>query len=226
MLHGGEREVAHAHAVLDDLPDRIERALAVATRELTRAPSAGSSPAGGAALSWSLSTSAPLRAPGRSAEAQLIRALCGAPVNASPRASAASLSWSSGAPDDEPGRLAQLLDRVADLARGRARIATHIEGALVAHSVTTLSGDTELWLASRLSLGEARLHARSVAIAVRTRNAWLRILTLLARAASRLVALGLPAGGVAALPVLWRFVRDVLAEIRARRPAAATSPRT
>ena len=124
----------------------------------------------------------------------------------------------------EPGRLEQALDRVADLARGRARIETHLEGALVAHSIMTLSGDTELWATPRLSLAGARLHARSVAVAVRTRHAWARILTLLVSGCGRILTLGLPAAGISALPLVWRFVRDLLREMRQLtalpRPAA------
>lgn len=110
--------------------------------------------------------------------------------------------------------LEQTLGRVADLARGRARIETHVSGALVAHSIMTLSGDTELWTIPRLSLTDAKLHARSVAIAVRTRHAWARILTLVVSGCSRMIMLGLPAAGISALPLVWRFVRDLLREVR------------
>jgi hypothetical protein len=154
----------------------------------------------------------------RAAEARLIAALAGdtAPLEL------ARLSWSAepATPaEQEPGRLAQLLDRVADLARGRSRIETRVEGALVAQSITTLTGDTELWIAPRLSLTGARLHARSAAVAVRTRHAWARILTLTVRGAGRLTMLGLPGGAISAVPLVWRFVRDVLRELR-RRDAA------
>jgi hypothetical protein len=112
------------------------------------------------------------------------------------------------------GPLERALQRVVDLARGRARIETHVEGALVACSVTTLSGDTELRIARGLSMTDARLHARSVAVAVRTRHAWARVLALIVSSGSRLFALGLPAGGVSAVPLVWRFLRDVLREVR------------
>jgi hypothetical protein len=86
---------------------------------------------------------APL-APMRAAEARLIAALTGgtAPLELD------QLAWSaepSAAPaEHDPGRLGTLLERVADLARGRSRIETRVEGALVARSTTTLTGDTEL----------------------------------------------------------------------------------
>jgi hypothetical protein len=54
---------------------------------------------------------------------------------------------------------------------------------------------------------------------VRTRHAWARILTLTVRGAGRLAVVGLPGGVLSAVPLVWRFVRDVLRELR-RRDAA------
>jgi hypothetical protein len=106
------------------------------------------------------------------------------------------------------------LGRIADLVRGRARIETRVSGTLVAHSIVRLSGDTELWTIPRLSLADARLHARSVAVAVRTRHAWARILTLVVSGCGQMILRGLPAAGISALPLMWRFVRDLLREVR------------
>jgi hypothetical protein len=253
-LSGGERSVAETHTLLDDFPDRLERAIdhALAERSLAVRPPTPESPTwgqlasstdpGAALIAESTtgshpgaartreSTAAPTRgrlaspldpgaplAPVRAAEARLIAALTGgaAPLEL------ARLAWSAEpAPaEPEPGRLGQLLDRVADLARGRSRIETRVEGALVAQSITTLTGDTELWIAPRLSPAGARLHARSVAVAVRTRHAWARILTLTVRGAGRLAMLGLPGGAISAVPLVWRFVRDVLRELRQRNAA-------
>jgi len=240
-LAEAERSVARSHAALDDLPRRLEAAVqravelaASADRRPTtdhrhptadhrpptadhRHPPAVATASADAAYGLALSDERGGRppSPARAAEARLIAALVGEPL-APPRD--AWIAW-SGSPDaapadDDPGRLAQLLERIVEFARGRARIETHLDGALVAHSLTTLSGDTELWVAPRLSIAGARLHARSVSIAVRTRHAWARILTLIVRGTSRLLALGLPTAGLAALPLVWSFVRDVLREIR------------
>jgi hypothetical protein len=236
-LADGERSVARSHAALDDLPRRLEAAIQCAVelpasadhrpaadhRHPTadhRHPTAvatASAVAGRATYGLALSDEhrgQPL-SPERAAEARLIAALVGEPA-APPRD--AWIAWSgspdTAAADEDPGRLAQLLERIVDFSRGRARIETRLEGTLVAHSLTTLSGDTELWVAPRLSIAGARLHARAVSIAVRTRHAWARILTLIVRGTSRLLALGLPTAGLAALPLVWSFVRDVLREIR------------
>ena len=216
-LAGGERSLAETHALLDDFPDRLARALdrALAARALAVEPPTRESPTW-ARLASPADLGGPL-APVRAAEARLIAALTGgtAPLEVDPLA----LSAEPAPAEQEPGRLAQLLDRIADLARGRSRIETRVEGAHVAQSITTLTGDTELWIAPRLSLTGARLHARSAAVAVRTRHAWARILTLTVRGASRLAVLGLPGGALSAVPVVWRFVRDVLRELRQRNLA-------
>jgi hypothetical protein len=229
-LTRGEHSVAATHAILDELPGRLERVLAeiqagidrTAPATDRRLPHGSDIDATRLAARGAGADRAPSQLP--AAESNLQVALGGAelpPLLEWP-------SWSTEPPDanaatapatEDPGRLAQALERIVDLARGRARIETRLEGALVAHSITTLSGDTELWIAPRLSPSSARLHARSVAAAVRTRHAWARILTLVVRGCGRLIALGLPAGGLAALPIVWRFVRDVLREIRDWRTA-------
>lgn len=159
-LIGGERSIAHAHAVLDAAPRQLERLLAA-----------------------------------------------GAPALIDFEAPAL-------------GRLERVLQRAADLARGRARIETHLEHALAARTVTTLSGDTELWIAPELPRSSADLHARAVAVALRTRQAWTRLAALAVACGGRIATLGV-AGAVTALPHVWRFLRDVLREVRNPDAAAA-----
>ncbi len=223
----GEHSVAHTHTVLDDVPRRLERVLdRVLGRAVTELAELDDFAASAEAARPA--RPAPTRGDPRRAaapelspiEADLVAAL----THADPSRPPIDPPGMLGSSLDEPGRLEQTLGRVADLARGRARIETHASGALVAHSIMTLSGDTELWTVPRLSLADARLHARSVAVAVRTRHAWARILTLVVAGCGRILTLGLPAAGISALPLVWRFVRDLLREVRglntAPRPAA------
>jgi hypothetical protein len=56
---------------------------------------------------------------------------------------------------------------------------------------------------------------RSVAVALQTRHAWTRILALVVAGCGRLAAFGLPAAGVAAVSLIWRFLHDVLREVHA-----------
>jgi hypothetical protein len=117
---------------------------------------------------------------------------------------------------DTPGELEQALRRIADLVRGRARIETRVNAGLAVCSITTLSGDTELWATPSLSPAGATLHTRSVAVALRTRHAWARTLALIVAYGGRFAALPLPAG-VAALPLVWGLLRDVLREAHGPR---------
>jgi len=188
-LEDGERSVAQSHAALDAARWRLDRALA----ELARPPARGA------------------RELPR-IETGLVAAVSGDPRTLPDQ----PVSWEVGATAQPRGAIERALQQVADLARGRARIETHVQGALVARTITTLSGDTEIWIAPRLELSGALLHARSVTVAVRTRDAWARVLAFVVSSAGRIAALGLPAAGLSALPAVWRFVRDVLREARAR----------
>jgi hypothetical protein len=211
-LAGGARSVARTHAVLDDIPRRFDRALAelsVLARPDRPGPARGDR---GATPAEAL----PL------IEARLVAALARAEVQVpsqpdEPPPRLPGVPGASRSSASEPGRLERALQCAGNLARGRARIETHVERALVARSITTLSGGTELWIAPGLSRTGAELHARSVAVALRTRHAWARILVLVVGCGGRLVALG-PAGAVAAVPLVWGFLRDVLHEVRDLTP--------
>jgi hypothetical protein len=183
-LGTGEHSVAQIHAALDDAPRRLDQAID-----------------------------------------QMIGQMIGQTIGAAnaPVTTAAPDLGSDAAPDPtpdlggdaaHPGGLERVLQRVAELARGRARIETRVDSAVVACTVMTISGDTELWVAPSLSVVHAQLHARSVAVALRTRRAWTRIVALVLGCAAQLAVRGLPAG-IAILPLVWRFLRDVLRELRA-----------
>lgn len=201
-LAGGARSVARTHAVLDDVPRRLDRALAELARPSR--PGQGRGDHGRAPAPALPAIDAGLVAALARAEARLPR-----PGFPTPRP--AGSPGVPGSSERAPGRLERALQCAGDLARGRARIETHVEGALVARSITTRSGDTELWIAPRLSQAGAGLHARSVAVALRTRHAWARILALVVACGGRLAALGM---SLAALPLVWGFLRDVLREVR------------
>ncbi|HEX2692147.1 MAG TPA: hypothetical protein VHN14_36305 [Kofleriaceae bacterium] len=224
-LAAGEHSVARTHAVLDEVPRRLDRAFGRALAEIATLaePAALTHPARSDPARGDRG-----RAPTRElspAEADLVAALLTGHADPPPRPDAPADALADapadaldlpGDPTRTSGGLERTLDHIADLARGRARIETHLEGALVASSIMTLSGDTDLWVTPRLSPAGAGLHARSVAIAVRTRHAWARVLTMIVAGVGRLMAFGLPAAGVAALPLVWRFLRNILHAVRAR----------
>jgi hypothetical protein len=219
-LAGGERSVTRALAVLDEVPRRLDRVIDQTLAELALA--ARPKPAPG--------DHGQVPAPELpKLESDLVAALVRTEAHLSPKPGAPPPSEGSPQPPGSPsqpaepnnapgssarvpGRLERAIHSIGDLARGRAHVETHLEGVLVAVSVTTLSGDTELWVVPRLSQATAELHARSVAVALRTRHAWARVLALIVACCGRFAALGMLSGGLAALPLVWRFLRDVLCE--------------
>jgi len=221
-LVAGERSVARAHAVLDDVPQRLDRVLDQTLAELAHATrpeptrgDRGQLPTPKLPKLESDLVAALVRTEAQASqkpEAPLPSE--GAPQPPSSPSQPANPSDTTGSSARVPGRLEQALHSIGDLARGRARVETHLEGVLVAISVTTLSGDTELWVVPGLSQAAAELHARSVAIALRTRQCWARVLALIVACCGRFAALGMLSGGLAAVPLVWRFLRNVLREGR------------
>jgi hypothetical protein len=213
-LSDGEHSVAAIHAALDDLPRRLD--LAVHHARSPAWAAASGQPADDALPRAESALAAALVDPGR-----------GEPIGRAERAWRAEPRERSdidGDDDRDPRRIEQSLARIGDLVRGRARIETWRAGELVARSVMTISGDTECWTARGLSQADAALHARSVIIAARTRSAWARVLVVVVRGCRRLLVLGLPSLSVAALPLIWRFVRDVLREYRRLRAGRGVAP--
>lgn len=72
-----------------------------------------------------------------------------------------------------------------------AWVETHLQGVPCARSIMSLSGQTWTVTARKLPPDIARLHARSVCLAVQTRDAWLRLLCAVLAGSAHLMAAGL-----------------------------------
>jgi hypothetical protein len=99
-----------------------------------------------------------------------------------------------------------------------ALVETKLEGVLQGRTSVAWSADSRtLWLA------EARpevlgLHRRSLALAIASRGTLIRTFALTAQGAVKLSALlAAPGGALLALPAAWKFVNQVLAEVRQYR---------
>ncbi|MCG8418155.1 MAG: hypothetical protein MJE77_09465 [Proteobacteria bacterium] len=91
---------------------------------------------------------------------------------------------------------------------------TRLRGRLVASTFMTVSGDTRLTVGPQLTAETAFLHRRSFSLAVRTRDAWARLLTSVLQISARIARVAaVPHSFVTALPIVWKFARNVLAEI-------------
>lgn len=125
---------------------------------------------------------------------------------------------SFGVGDDEtPSSVGATLDRLWRRATRVARVETTVDGRDVASSEVSLLGDIATVLTPRASAADTTTHQRSLSAALRTRRAWGRIVIQTLQ-----VALLLGTGNVvASLPAAWRFVRAVMAELKAAEKAEA-----
>jgi hypothetical protein len=144
-------------------------------------------------------------------EAELLRAL-----------SALQPSVSFGLPGKEAigeqlENLAQwrsFLEQVRDMVTHYARVETEVAGILVGQTAVGWTGDFEsIWMPG-VALASMQLHHQSVHLALVSRLAFVRMVTIVATGAAGLaLTLSVPGGQLMALPAVWKFVRDVLAEI-------------
>jgi len=103
--------------------------------------------------------------------------------------------------------------------RPSAWVETRIQGELVARSLLGLGGDVRTVCRPGLGPRDAGLHRDGVSLVVASRAAFLRVVACVTRGAVAIsVRLALPGGPVLALPVAWRFVQRVLAEVDRGRP--------
>ncbi len=124
-----------------------------------------------------------------------------------------------GGPRVDPRRLS---GEIAGATRRLSRLLTHVAwvetrtgGRLLGQTVVGWTGKTRtVW--NLVEDREARtLHQRNVAVALASRLGLLRTMTVVAQGAAKVSMLLAASGGigaVAALPLAWRFVQQVLAE--------------
>jgi len=87
----------------------------------------------------------------------------------------------------------------------------------LASTRVTWTGNATLVIASSASAQDLGRHHAAVAAALRSASDRLRLVTMIAAAASKIAAMiAVPGAGVAALPVAYRCVRDVYDELRAQ----------
>jgi hypothetical protein len=112
--------------------------------------------------------------------------------------------------------------RLTSGCRPSAWVETRIQGEPVAGSLLGLGGNVRTVCRPGLGSGDARLHRDGVRLVVDSRAAFLRVVACVTRGAVAIsLRLALPGGAVLALPVAWRTVQRVLAEVdrgRTRSP--------
>jgi hypothetical protein len=111
--------------------------------------------------------------------------------------------------------------RLTSGCRPSAWVETRIQGEPVAGSLLGLGGNVRTVCGPGLDPCHARLHRDGVRLVVDSRAAFLRVVACVTRGAVAIsLRLALPGGAVLALPVAWRFVQRVLAEVDRGRTRA------
>lgn len=120
------------------------------------------------------------------------------------------------APEAESGlaQVSAFFDRVRDALAGYAAIDTGIGSRRAALTLVSWTGDFRTVWASGLALDDAKRHTAAVALALRTRDAWLHLALTVLAGALQLAAL-FAANSALALPAAYRFVRQVIDQVQA-----------
>ncbi len=108
------------------------------------------------------------------------------------------------------------LAQVQDMLAHAAYVETEIAEALIGRTAVSWDGDFRTTWQAGASAESMRLHQQSLHLAMVWRMALIRLAMVVGRGAVRLAA-SAGISGVLALPAAWRFVQDVLDELRRLR---------
>ena len=133
-------------------------------------------------------------------------------------------SWREDSPQREIYRQWRaFLEQVRRLVSHYARIETEVGGMPVGHTAIDWTGDFDTLWETGLALPVMHLHHQAVHLALASRIALLRLLIVVGTGAARLaLRLTVPGAQVLLLPAVWKFVRDVLKELRQSWPQIQT----
>jgi hypothetical protein len=105
-------------------------------------------------------------------------------------------------------------EKVREALRNYARVITRLAGVVVAVTEVTWTGDFRAAWGSGLRVDDAARHQAAVALALRTRDTWLRLAATVLRGAAQLAAL-FALNPLLALPAAYRFARQVIEQAQA-----------
>ncbi|NNJ12567.1 hypothetical protein EKD04_019765 [Chloroflexales bacterium ZM16-3] len=96
-----------------------------------------------------------------------------------------------------------------------AVVETELDRVLIGRTSVGWTGDVRSLMAAWLSAEQADLHRRTLALALESRAALLRTFTTVLRGATIVATMiSSPVGAVTALPAAWKFVDQLLADMR------------
>lgn len=118
----------------------------------------------------------------------------------------------------------EFVNRIQRLITQYANVETLIGDQLIARTVVTWAGDNHtLWMRDAGDT-DASLHQRSLALSLKSKDAWVQTFVLIAQSTLKLSILFASGAGILALPASWKIVNDLLAQaatlqmIRSEKP--------
>ena len=94
-------------------------------------------------------------------------------------------------------------------------VETRIQGELVGRTSVGWGGDADTLYRDGVTLEQVGLHRRNLNLALKSRLTMLRMLTISASGAAKIAVLvTTPGGALLALPVVWKYVNQLLKELK------------
>jgi hypothetical protein len=111
------------------------------------------------------------------------------------------------------------VDQVRRTVGHYAHVETEMGAVMIGSTAVGWTGDFTTTWAADVAPAAMRVHAQSVHLALASRIALMRVISVVTTGAAALaLKAAVPGGQVLLLPATWRFVRDVLAELRRSWP--------
>jgi len=131
-----------------------------------------------------------------------------------------SLGW-----EEASHQLVGILVRVSRFVAAYAWVETRVQEELLGRTVVSWTGDVNTAWKAGLRPEQIRLHQRTLALALGSRDTLFRTVLLAAQLAVKVsVLLSTPGGVIMALPAVWRFIHRVLSESNEFRHAGLDKP--
>ena len=116
--------------------------------------------------------------------------------------------------DEAAAQMRRTLERLTKSLLHYAAVETYSGERIIGRTTVSWTGDSDTIWPPVLAPSQAALHQRSLRLAVRSRDSTLRLIVLTVQTAGKLsILLATPGGVVLALPVAWRFINQVMAEL-------------
>jgi hypothetical protein len=125
--------------------------------------------------------------------------------------------WLGGGWEQAAQPLQAILERLRRLVAYDAWVETRVQQELLGQTTIGWTGDVNTVWRLGISAAEVMLHQRTLALALQSRDTLLQTLAKATQFAVKLaqlsLLLGTPGGVILALPVAWKFINEVLAEV-------------